>query len=735
MLTLNNFRCWDDKKIEFNQNGIILISGNSGKGKSTILNSILYAITGNLKNVFSFGKEKDKVDVILTIDDITIIRGKNPTRFQVKRLSDGKVYESNEAQSVINKIFGSEFKYTSYIDQDNQYSFVYLSPEGKMSFLRELLLKDEPIEKIKDNIKKKIETSKNEVIYEESKMNMSLSFLSSLVFKEKNEYKVKNKQISNENYKEILEIEKINLEKCKNNKNILMNKLKKYEENFIKYNSQFVIQSKINDIEDKKKLYNYEKIMNDLKIFSEYKVIFERNKEYNDNKKKYNEDKKLLDEYKIKLKEYNPEKYKKIKLIENIILIENNISELEKKIGEDKERYLKETKLKLDSDIKNIKIIIEYQNVYECPECKTCLKIKDGILIKYEKIEYDKSLNIIDLNNKQKKLLEINKEITLFEKNSEDYNKQFDLYENLIKDFELNCDFIELLEIYKKEERSLNILQSKIIDLENKTKFFVNKECCEMNLEFNYNEIIENIINLKNSIRIYDELLIDLSRYKLEIINISDPSELLKETKEKIIEYDEKIEKYTKIILDIEKWKRDFDTNQKYIELKDSIEQSKNAREYLIEEIKCCEKLSYYVKEAETKSIFDFIDSLNLHASIYLEDFFPDEDISVELVTNKELKSGKDKIGLFFEVNYKNIKGDIEFLSGGQRDRVNLAFTIALSELVDNRILLLDECISSLDNETSDIVIETLREKYKGKLIFCVAHQVNTGIFEQVINI
>ena len=79
------------------------------------------------------------------------------------------------------------------------------------------------------------------------------------------------------------------------------------------------------------------------------------------------------------------------------------------------------------------------------------------------------------------------------------------------------------------------------------------------------------------------------------------------------------------------------------------------------------------------------------------------------------------------------MEGDIDFLSGGQRDRINLAFTLAFSELVDNRILLLDECISSLDSETTDTVIETLKEKYKGKLIICVAHQVNTGMFDEVV--
>ena len=135
------------------------------------------------------------------------------------------------------------------------------------------------------------------------------------------------------------------------------------------------------------------------------------------------------------------------------------------------------------------------------------------------------------------------------------------------------------------------------------------------------------------------------------------------------------------------------------------------------------------------KSLWNFIESLNYHASLYIEDFFPDEDFNVQLITTKELKSGKDKMGLFFEVQYGTMKGELDFLSGGQRDRVNLAFTLAFSELVQNRVLLLDECISSLDSETSDTVIETLHQKYKGKLIIGVAHQVNTGVFDQVVPI
>ena len=146
-LSLKNFRCWENQTFTFKDRGIILLSGISGKGKSTILNAILYIITGNMKNIVTVGK--DKLEVTLEIDDMIITRSKQPTRFFVKK--NNIIYEEDEAQILINDLFGSDFKHTSYIDQDNIYSFVYLSPESKMTFLRNLLLNSAKIDLLKDN--------------------------------------------------------------------------------------------------------------------------------------------------------------------------------------------------------------------------------------------------------------------------------------------------------------------------------------------------------------------------------------------------------------------------------------------------------------------------------------------------------------------------------------------------------------------------------------------------------
>ena len=169
-LSLSNFRCWETKNITMPTSGICLINGRSGKGKSTILNSILYAVTGKLKNITTINKKSTKVSI--KIDNITITRSRGPNRLSVEK--DGKLYENDDAQAIINSLFGEEFANTSYIDQDNINSFVSLSPSDKMEFLEKLLLNNYDINEIKDKIRIEISNTKNQHTSEESKQNLSL---------------------------------------------------------------------------------------------------------------------------------------------------------------------------------------------------------------------------------------------------------------------------------------------------------------------------------------------------------------------------------------------------------------------------------------------------------------------------------------------------------------------------------------------------------------------------------
>jgi DNA repair exonuclease SbcCD ATPase subunit len=770
-LYLENFRCWKKKTFTFNKNGIILLSGISGKGKSTILNAIVFAVTGNMKNVTPMGREKEHLKVELSIDDVVISRCKNPTRFTVKKLNDEtgkiKVYEEDEAQSIIDDLLGTDFKHCSYIDQDNTFSFVYLSPEAKMTFLRNLLLSNEPVTEYRDNIKTLLDKTKTEILKEDATINISSGFLKKMTFIENNLESTKDstkestkknklKDVTLDTFAKVMESFQRNLEISQKNHKILSTKKSKAESDYKRSIENQSNRQKRTELKEE-----LQQICGDLtpEMMHEKLADFKRRQE---RYKKYKQYKKEKDEYisiKTKVDELtfqleslsiHQENFGDIKTVQKLISMEEKLIEMQDKITEEQEQILEKMVNELKKEKVDIEKKIEQSHLYNCPSCNEYLNMVNGELVLYkEKVEEkcdDISSLTYALSILEKNLKNVQKQLDVLLHQRSEYNKLFDDFELLAVTIEKkynNNDYSALLSSLKKDEQTFLFTKKNKEDTERQLKRFNLYEDTEEDTEEVTEEVIENIVReiLKIEQQLSRHTEISSRLKKLDEVDTSDTSDnvdyssLLSDYKEKLLQTDEKISQYSDSIRQLEIWRQNEENNIKYKELEESIQRSKDAKDYGMEVVKCCEKLLLYVKDAETRSVFDFIESLNYHASLYIEDFFPDEDFHVQLSTTKELKSGKDKMGLFFEVQYGTMKGELDFLSGGQRDRVNLAFTLAFSELVQNRVLLLDECISSLDSETSDTVIETLHQKYKGKLIICVAHQVNTGIFDQVVEI
>ena len=691
-LTLKNFKCWENQTFTFDEQGIVLLSGMSGKGKSTILNAILYVISGQVKNITMFGKEKVKSEVTLTLPSFTITRGKNPTVFTVKK--DKEVLELEKAQTVIDSYFGSSFKHISYIDQDNQYSFVYLSPEAKMTFLRELLLSNEPIDTYREQTKQRLDRAKKEVIEHDTALGMSTSFIKSLSFTKQEPLLVGKRVITIDNVVDTMNTQKTNLEKSKKNRTILVNKRAHAEEWYNKQQKHKDIVTQLSLLGDKER---FEKRLDEL---THQKLRYEQQKEQREKQQKYLECIQLFEECTEKLHVVDRSFEAKLPSIDMLVNIYRHIVKLGDSMGD---RTVEDLDLSLSDIQLNVQRLTDRLHPsLECPSCQTTLILKDNMLktvTKDDSVVLDVKQLTTQLNLAKKQLDNVQKEKNRLEQQTIEYNDYIGRFDALLTTLNRSesDDFEAIQTHYRQQERTFMLLNSKREDA------------------------LKKIIELNTQLEAIGPIPEDMDSSTTNA--------------DKIKEYEVKIDTYTESYETLREWKRVHDMNQQYTELKESMDGHVHAKDYFNEEVKACELLLYYIKEAETSSIFEFIDGLNQHASLYLEDFFPDEDLRVELVTTKELKSGKDKLGLFFEVSYKTIKGDIDILSGGQRDRVNLAFTLAFSELVDSKVLLLDECVSSLDSDTSDVVIDTLKEKYKNKLVICVAHQVNTGVFDKVIQI
>ena len=121
---------------------------------------------------------------------------------------------------------------------------------------------------------------------------------------------------------------------------------------------------------------------------------------------------------------------------------------------------------------------------------------------------------------------------------------------------------------------------------------------------------------------------------------------------------------------------------------------------------------------------------------MYLDTFFPDNPISVKIMPFKETKSTKEtKPSINLVIDYKGIEHDLTMLSGGELSRVILAFTLALAEIHNSPLILLDESTASLDQELTSCVIDGLKENFNERLVVLICHQVVQGMFDKVIKL
>lgn len=220
-LYLENFRCWPKLNIEFEPNEIILLKGDNGVGKSTILNSIYWILYGKVKNIAPSSKPKAKTRGILNLGFMIIERYTSPCTLKVT--IENKIYDGEVAQNIIVEKFGSREVWLSscYILQDCRNSFLSVSNKEKIDLLNKIAFsKDDPTEFINKIDTFTIECNKE---YELIKKNYEKN---NLVFE--NQWK-------NLDFSEILEEEKINNIK-ENISNIKINKKKLIESQVIRKN-------------------------------------------------------------------------------------------------------------------------------------------------------------------------------------------------------------------------------------------------------------------------------------------------------------------------------------------------------------------------------------------------------------------------------------------------------------------------------------------------------------------
>ena len=113
------------------------------------------------------------------------------------------------------------------------------------------------------------------------------------------------------------------------------------------------------------------------------------------------------------------------------------------------------------------------------------------------------------------------------------------------------------------------------------------------------------------------------------------------------------------------------------------------------------------------------------------------EEMSVNLSLFKTTKvTKKTKCNVNVEILYKGHKLDsYSVLSGGQKDRLSLAFTLVFAKICNSRFIFLDEFMSSLDEELRNRCLDCIKTLGSEMIMVNVCHETVEGCYDKVIDI
>jgi len=804
-IKLENFRCYENVEFDFGDTGMVLLSGASGSGKSTILNGIYFALYGEGRNVIMYEKKKCKVvieeGVIATESYIKITRTKGPNRL-VLETSDN-IYEDQSAQHIINKKYGDMFDTTGYVAQNAVNSFIMMNPIDKLSFLEKFAFKDIDLSSIKARCKSVIKDRKETHIGVSSQYDMSNNVLKDMKEPEQVEFPIK----ISKSVEKTIQNEEIRYKNCgvlikRAKKNIKalqeeLSRIKLLESNIEnKVESISVYQSKLDKLNIAKKGLSCQdilKIENRIKEYENILKIILNNKQYYDMKSKYDLDKLQLE--KIKEQEISDIKTE-ISKIESTLWAEYNKEDIDENIKNTKEclvyilelsRLQEEQKLYSNVKGEDLEILqskLEEQRslynslklqdkVYKCPSCETKLYFDTNNTLCLSHIVETPEQNLKKVRNN---IIELERKIEMLKKYNDIQNKIDQLQNNPDNQFDITSlnpeemkDDLEYMKKYKTEQLSLENRKSlleKSLDTQKFSTTLLTLQKSVEKAEKTLKEIklpkqdqpVENEEQVRliiqkdkenreklNSINQQIEVLVsDIEECKksLEALRNTKGDVIVEDLIENISKGENELEsletdlsKHSINLQQIEKYKEylsNKNTYEGWITKKNELERQEKEERL---KYAAASNLLDKILEAESIAILTIINSINTHAQLYLDQFFTDNPISIKLLTFKESKKSVTKPQINLAIEYKGMECDTSTLSGGELARVVLAFTLALAEMFNTPLILLDECTASLDESLSTAIINAIRENFSNKLVIVISHQNISGIYDRTITI
>lgn len=705
-LHVENINFWDEFEIDIDVSNYkhILLCGQSGTGKTSILNCIYYAITGyGMTNKWNLKNTKKRGTIILNIYNynLHIERTLNPKSVTVSH--NGITKTGEEAQVMIDNVFGL-FGKIGYIKQKSTYFyFINMTPKERMLYFENILFNDIDIDSVKQKLKEKIDESKANFFEQENILkNMAVPPSTQVEGKSID----MNYIIQLENDVEDLEIEMKEYNTCEQDLLTTERMLDNLEQEYYTSKEELDLIAEQQDFLQKN-------IQRDESKYQDWCKLVEQYEQSNILSSSYE---KLQTTVNSKIKDI----YKELNDIENKLV---DLEELEEKLLFNKhnfdtyQSYLTVEKqiLVLNFDPDNYTHLLHIFNdlfLYqqECPNCQIILNVHGSKL----KISKTDNNDVYDNTAKLKMDLDIMKtkhiKYTMLKEDLDNLHSKLTfpiISKDELKRLEKGRDL--QIKIRERQQQLNEELKSNIV-YTNITHPPKNK--------ISYSEYLVK----KDSIELYNSYK---DKYKINQELYNNLYSKFKNMKKNRKELNEKVD----TLRDRVSYKKEL--NEKWELYTIKLEEANVVYNYTKQQRIVEEKKQMWLdltlfNNIFIKSISDMmmytLNTINFTIQKYIQGFF-DKDVQFAFSFN----SDKNCIDV-------NVVPDTCTLSGGEYDRLVLAIVLSFSEFFKLPLLFLDEIVNSLDIYTTQKVIQFIQRHYPAnQSIVYVGHQMIQGMFDSII--
>lgn len=198
-------------------------------------------------------------------------------------------------------------------------------------------------------------------------------------------------------------------------------------------------------------------------------------------------------------------------------------------------------------------------------------------------------------------------------------------------------------------------------------------------------------------------------------------------------QYSQVVEQIKSLDITLAKAKR---TNE-LIARQTELEKQRDIVMAMVDDMTALQTLHQTAIRVECQQLQATVDNINMAMTDIFQTIFEDP-INVNLQLYKTLKTdNRMKPSVNLSIQYRGAEYDnINQLSGGEADRISLGLVLALNRVSSSPIIMLDECLSSLDGNLREACLRALRTCVGvSKTVIMINHEDIEGHYDQVITV